>query len=102
MKKNIIFFLVKCELGIPHLKNTSKDIIKLSFFSLILLVFSFTNKAFGQASLPVNETFSTVTASGAISNYFNSRLYISSNYLDEDSSIVSRERVNDFKQWLDK
>jgi hypothetical protein len=65
MKKNIIFFLIKCELGIPHLKNTSKDIIKLSFFSLILLVFSFTNKAFGQASLPVNETFSTVTASGA-------------------------------------
>ena len=50
MKKNIIFFLVKCELGIPHLKNTSKDIIKLSFFSLILLVFSFTNKAFGQTS----------------------------------------------------
>ena len=37
-----------------------------------------------------------------ISNYFNSRLSISSNYLDEDSSIVSRERVNDFKQWLDK
>ena len=37
-----------------------------------------------------------------ISNYFNSRLVIISNYLESDSSIVSRERVVDFKQWLDK
>jgi len=37
-----------------------------------------------------------------ISNYFNSRLVIISNYLESDSSIVSRERVIDFKQWLDK
>jgi DNA-binding LytR/AlgR family response regulator len=37
-----------------------------------------------------------------IRNYFNSRLSISSNYLNEDSSIVSRERVNDFKKWLDQ
>ena len=28
-----------------------------------------------------------------IRNYFNSRLSISSNYLNEDSSIVSRERL---------
>jgi DNA-binding LytR/AlgR family response regulator len=37
-----------------------------------------------------------------ISNYFNSRLAVSSNYLEGDSTIVSRERVNAFKQWLDK
>ena len=37
-----------------------------------------------------------------ISNYFNSRLVISANYLEGDFCIVSRERVNAFKQWLDK
>jgi len=36
------------------------------------------------------------------SSYFNSRLKINSNILEEDASIVSRERVNDFKTWLDK
>jgi DNA-binding LytR/AlgR family response regulator len=37
-----------------------------------------------------------------ISSYFNSRLSISSDFLDQDSYIVSRERVNDFKNWLDQ
>lgn len=37
-----------------------------------------------------------------IKRYFNSRLSISSNFLDVDSSIVSRERVNDFKNWLNQ
>ena len=32
--------------------------------------------------------------------YFNSRLKITSHLLNDDSSIVSRERVNDFKEWL--
>lgn len=32
--------------------------------------------------------------------YFNSRLKITSSMLHDDSSIVSRERVNDFKEWL--
>ncbi len=32
--------------------------------------------------------------------YFNSRLKISSPFLQDDNSIVSRERVNDFKEWL--
>jgi DNA-binding LytR/AlgR family response regulator len=32
--------------------------------------------------------------------YFNSRLKITSPHLHADNSIVSRERVNDFKEWL--
>ena len=36
-----------------------------------------------------------------ISTYFNSRLKIVSPALQDDDCIVSRERVNDFKQWLD-
>jgi DNA-binding LytR/AlgR family response regulator len=37
-----------------------------------------------------------------VSSYFNSRLKINSDILEEDSAIVSRDRVNDFKTWLDK
>jgi len=37
-----------------------------------------------------------------VSSYFNSRYKITTDYLQEDDSIVSRERVNDFKNWLDK
>jgi DNA-binding LytR/AlgR family response regulator len=36
-----------------------------------------------------------------VSTYFNSRLSITSKFLDNDSRIVSRDRVNDFKKWLD-
>lgn len=36
-----------------------------------------------------------------ISTYFNGRLKILSSALAEDDCIVSRERVNDFKKWLD-
>ena len=36
-----------------------------------------------------------------ISNYFNSRLKLSVNSLSEEDCVVSRERVNDFKIWLD-
>ncbi len=36
-----------------------------------------------------------------VGTYFNSRLKINSNQLDDDSSIVSRDRVNDFKKWMD-
>jgi DNA-binding LytR/AlgR family response regulator len=36
-----------------------------------------------------------------VSTYFNSRLSIASKFIDEDSRIVSRERVHDFKKWLD-
>lgn len=35
-----------------------------------------------------------------VDTYFNNRLTISSLLLEEDSKIVSRERVNDFKEWL--
>ena len=36
-----------------------------------------------------------------VNTYFNSRLSISAKFLDTDARIVSRDRVNDFKQWLD-
>ncbi|MCE3260201.1 MAG: hypothetical protein K0S12_1842 [Bacteroidetes bacterium] len=36
-----------------------------------------------------------------ISTYFNSRLKISGAALSDDDSVVSRERVTEFKQWLD-
>lgn len=36
-----------------------------------------------------------------VGTYFNSRLKISSTQLDDESSVVSRDRVNDFKKWLD-
>ena len=35
-----------------------------------------------------------------VSTYFNSRLSIATKFLDNDSRIVSRDRVNDFKKWL--
>ena len=37
-----------------------------------------------------------------VGSYFNSRLKLNSVTLNDEDSIVSRERVNDFKQWLDK
>jgi DNA-binding LytR/AlgR family response regulator len=37
-----------------------------------------------------------------VSPYFNSRLKLASGLLSEEDSVVSRERVNDFKAWLDK
>jgi DNA-binding LytR/AlgR family response regulator len=36
-----------------------------------------------------------------VTTYFNSRLSITSKFLDSDARIVSRDRVNDFKKWLD-
>jgi len=37
-----------------------------------------------------------------VSTYFNSRLKLNLSALNEEEGIVSRERVNDFKAWLDK
>ncbi len=37
-----------------------------------------------------------------VSAYFNSRLKLDSTHLTPEDCIVSRERVNDFKEWLDK
>ncbi len=37
-----------------------------------------------------------------VSPYFNSRLRLNSGELKDDDAIVSRERVNDFKKWLDR
>lgn len=36
-----------------------------------------------------------------VNTYFNSRLSIATKFLDGDTRIVSRDRVNDFKLWLD-
>ena len=36
-----------------------------------------------------------------VSTYFNGRLSIKTELLDGDANLVSRERVNDFKAWLD-
>lgn len=36
-----------------------------------------------------------------VGSYFNSRLKISSSVLDDEACVVSRDRVNDFKKWLD-
>lgn len=36
-----------------------------------------------------------------VSAYFNSRLIVQSSVLDSESAIVSRDRVNDFKKWLE-
>ena len=36
-----------------------------------------------------------------VNTYFNSRLSVAANFLDSDARIVSRDRVNDFKLWLD-
>ncbi len=36
-----------------------------------------------------------------VNTYFNSRLSIATKFLDNDTRIVSRDRVTDFKKWLD-
>ena len=36
-----------------------------------------------------------------VSTYFNSRLSIASKFLDNEARIISRDRVYDFKKWLD-
>ncbi|WP_035672482.1 LytTR family DNA-binding domain-containing protein [Flavobacterium sp. 83] len=36
-----------------------------------------------------------------VNTYFNSRLSIATKFLDNDARIVSRDRVNDLKKWLD-
>jgi len=42
-----------------------------------------------------------INAIQKISNYFNSRLKLTLPLLGDDESIVSRERVGEFKEWLD-
>lgn len=48
------------------------------------------------------KVFISINSVQKVSSYFNSRLKINSDILEEDAAIVSRERVNDFKTWLDK
>lgn len=47
------------------------------------------------------KVFVHINAIQKISTYFNSRLKINSPGLVDDDCVVSRERVNDFKKWLD-
>ena len=47
------------------------------------------------------KVFIAISSIQKISTYFNSRLKILASALTEDDCIVSRERVNDFKVWLD-
>lgn len=42
-----------------------------------------------------------LNAISKVGTYFNSRLKISSSVLEDEACIVSRDRVNDFKKWLD-
>jgi DNA-binding LytR/AlgR family response regulator len=42
-----------------------------------------------------------INAIEKVSTYFNSRLSIATKFLDNEARIVSRDRVNDFKKWLD-
>lgn len=44
----------------------------------------------------------SINAVQKVSSYFNSRLKINSELLEDESAIISRERVNEFKAWLDK
>jgi DNA-binding LytR/AlgR family response regulator len=44
----------------------------------------------------------SINAIQKVNSYFNSRLKITTAGMEEDDCIVSRERVSDFKQWLDK
>lgn len=44
----------------------------------------------------------SINAVQKVSSYFNSRLKINSTLLEDDYAIISRERVNEFKLWLDK
>jgi hypothetical protein len=37
-----------------------------------------------------------------VNSFFNSRLKLTSPSLQDDDAVVSRERVSDFKKWLDK
>lgn len=43
-----------------------------------------------------------INAIQKVSTYFNNRLKIIANALDDEASVVSRERVGDFKAWLDR
>ena len=42
-----------------------------------------------------------LTSITKVNTYFNGRLTLNSKYLDSETKIVSRERVKDFKLWLD-
>lgn len=48
------------------------------------------------------KVFLNIESVKKVSSYFNSRYKITADYLQDEDGIVSRERVTDFKQWLDK
>jgi DNA-binding LytR/AlgR family response regulator len=48
------------------------------------------------------KTILNINAIEKVNTFFNSRLAIAAAYIDGEASIVSRDRVGDFKAWLDK
>ncbi len=48
------------------------------------------------------KTILNINAIQKVSTYFNNRLKINAHALDEEAAVVSRERVGDFKSWLDR
>jgi DNA-binding LytR/AlgR family response regulator len=48
------------------------------------------------------KVFLQIEAVQKVGSFFNSRLKISTSFIDEDDCVVSRERVVKFKEWLDK
>lgn len=48
------------------------------------------------------KTILNINAIQKVSTYFNNRLKIQANALDEEAAVVSRERVGEFKSWLDR
>ena len=47
------------------------------------------------------KTILHIQAVEKVTGFFNSRLSVTSHFLDAESAIVSRDRVSDFKRWLD-
>jgi len=48
------------------------------------------------------KVFININTIQKVGSYFNSRLKLSAEFLEGDDCIVSRERVGEFKEWLDK
>jgi hypothetical protein len=69
---------------------------KILLLTAIILTIMFNHIAFAQTqTIKINSI-------SKVKTYFNSRLKINILNLLDDEGIVSRERVNDFKKWLDK
>ncbi len=84
--------------GIVLLKSTNKSVYALDY-SLDQLTELLSTEKFFRINRKVIVSLVTIDK---ISSYFNGRLKISSPFLKDEEAIVSRERVNAFKEWLDR